>query len=88
MDGAALSNGINYIYNEQLLFTRLIDEEASGAHAVVGYGYQYNTATAYFQFMDPNTGHQSKAFPLTTGPVTFQLSGYNYEVDYYIAVEW
>ena len=78
----------NYIYNDQLLFTRLIDEEASVAHAVVGYGYQYNTATAYFQFMDPNTGHQSKAFPLTTGPITFQLSGYNYEVDYYIAVEW
>ncbi len=78
----------NYISNDQLLFTHLMEENRTTAHAVVGYGYQYNTTTAYFQFMDPNTGHNSKAFPLSTGPVTFQLSGYTYTVDYYIAVVW
>lgn len=78
----------NYISNDQLLYTRLANTDGGTGHAVVGYGYQYNTSTAYFQFMDPNTGHQSKAFPLNTGSLTFQLSGYNYEVDYYLAVEW
>lgn len=86
----------NFISNDQLLFTRLdgkwynkeTDEIEKVGHIVVGYGYQYNTATAYFQFMDPNTGHNSKAFPATTGPVTFQLGDYSYVVDYYIAVEW
>lgn len=76
----------NFISNDQLLFTRLLG--APSNHIVVGYGYQYNTATAYFQFMDPNTGHNSKAFPLTTGPVTFDLDGYTYTMDYYIATEW
>lgn len=78
----------NYISNDQLLFTHLMEQNRDTAHAVVGYGYQYNSTTAYFQFMDPSSGHQSKAFPLNTGPVTFQLIGRTFTVDYYIAVVW
>lgn len=80
----------NFLSDDQLLFTHLytVDPEATENHVIVGCGYQYNTTTAKFLFMDPNTGKGSASFPLTTGPLIFTLGGVTFEVDYYIATEW
>lgn len=77
----------DYIEADRLLFMRLYDFDKDAGHIVVGIGYQYTTSVERFFIQDPNEGFLSMDFP-ELGIVYVPLGSYNYEVDYYIAVDW